>query len=120
MENNKVKNYVIKEGGFSLPNDFVTVDYLATFTGMVLVLGLIVQFTKSLVKQKFSNEAVRLYTFAWASVLVAVVYWNQGLFNPAGSDLATNLLLGLVNAMVITLSAMGGYELVTDPYARKL
>lgn len=102
-----------------MPNDFVTVDYLATFTGMVLVLGLIVQFTKSLVKQRFSHEAVRLYTFAWASVLVAIVYWNQGLFDPARCDIATNLLLGFINAMVITLSAMGGYELVTDPHARK-
>jgi len=38
-----------------MPSDFITVDYLATFAGLVLVLGLIVQFTKGVVKQAFSE-----------------------------------------------------------------
>lgn len=102
-----------------MPNDFVNVDYLATFSGTVLVLGLIVQFTKSLIKSKFSDEAVRLYTFIWANVLVAIVYWSEGLLEVAGGEMAATLMMGAVNAIVVTLAAMGGYEVISDPYARK-
>ena len=103
-----------------MPNDFVTVDYLATFAGMVLALALIVQFTKGLVKRTFADEVVRLYTFVWALVLVGLVYWYQGLFTvilPA--ELAMMALLVLVNAIVVALAAMGGYEVLAHSRAEK-
>ena len=102
-----------------MPNDFITVDYLYTFVGMVLVLGLIVQFTKGFVKGKFTDFVVRLYTFFWALVLVGVVYWHQGQFNCLGSDLAIIVLVAFINAILIAVAAMGGYEVVADPLARK-
>lgn len=102
-----------------MPNDFITVDYLYTFTGMVLVLGLIVQFTKGFLKSNFTDFAVRLYTFAWALVLVGVVYWHQGQFNCLGSDLAMVLLVALNNAILVAIAAMGGYEMLADPKAEK-
>lgn len=96
-----------------MPNDFVTIDYLATFAGMVLVLGLIVQFTKGLVKRRYPDEAVRAYTFGWALMLVAAVYWYQGLFAVAvPAEIAMVVLLALINAIVVTLAAMGGYEVL--------
>ena len=102
-----------------MPSDFITAEYLYTFAGMVIVLGLIVQFTKGLVKQLFSDFAVRLYAFAWALVLVFAVYWHQGLFDAAGREIAMLALLGLINAIIVTLAAMGGYEVLTDPRAEE-
>jgi hypothetical protein len=102
-----------------MPTDFITVDYLATFAGLVLVLGIIVQFTKGIVKHTFTDQAVRLYTFAWALVLIGLLYWYQGMFDVAAREIAMTLLLALLNAIIVTLAAMGGYEVITDPGAAK-
>jgi len=100
-------------------SDFITIEYLATFAGMVVVLGLIVQFSKSLIKNTFTDQAVRAYTFGWACVLVILVYWHQGLLDAAGREIAITILLALINAIIVTLAAMGGYEVISDPKATK-
>lgn len=102
-----------------MPSDFVTIDYLATFSGMVMVLGLIVQFTKSIIKKVFSDQTVRIYAFVWAIVLVLAVYWSKGMLAVEGKDILITLLLVLINAVIVTLAAMGGYEVLTDPHATK-
>ena len=100
-------------------NDFINLDFLYTFGGLVVVLGLIVQFTKGLIKRSFDDQAVRIYTFCWALVLVALTYWFQGFFDVAGRDIAAAILLVLLNSILITIAAMGGYEAITDFKAEK-
>lgn len=101
-------------------NDFITIDYLATFAGMVLVLGIIVQFTKGLVKKTFEDWVVRIYAFIIAIILGLLVAWYQGLLSVAtGRELAAIILLVLINAVIVTIAAMGGYEVFTDPGATK-
>ena len=102
-----------------MPNEFITTDYLFTFVGMVLVLGLIVQFSKGLFKDIFNDWVVRAYAFGWAVVLVVAMYWHQGLFDAAAREIAMAILLALINAIIITMTAMGGYEAVFDPKAQK-
>lgn len=102
-----------------MPSDFISIDYLATFAGMVVVLGLIVQFTKGLIKRTFEDHIVRAYTFGCALVLVLLVYWHQGLFDAASREIAITILLALINAIIVTLAAMGGYEVLADPKATK-
>jgi len=99
--------------------DFLNVDYITTFAGMVLAVALIVQFTKSLVKQRFSDRAVRVYAFIWALILVFAVNLYKGVFAAKGSELAILILLSLVNAIIVTLAAIGGYDVVSDPHAEK-
>ena len=100
-------------------NDFVTLEFLGTFAGMVVVLGLIVQFTKGVIKTNFSDQAVRLYAFVWALVLVSLLYVQQGQFDTTGQSIWVVLVLVVINAIVVTLAAMGGYELIADPKAEK-
>jgi hypothetical protein len=100
-------------------NEFISIEYLSTFAGMVIILGLIVQFTKGIIKVNFSDQAVRAYTFAWALVLVLLSYLSQGLFEAAGREIAMTLFLALINAIIVTLAAMGGYEVFADPKAEK-
>lgn len=90
-------------------NEFVTMEYLSTFTGMALAVGLIVQFTKSLVKRAFADEMVRVYAFLWALLIVAAVNWQQGLFT---GDIVSAVLLTLINAVTVTLAAIGGYDVL--------
>ncbi|MCG8400281.1 MAG: hypothetical protein MJA84_01650 [Firmicutes bacterium] len=102
-----------------MPNEFVTTDYLFTFVGMVLVLGLVVQFTKGLFKKTFNDWVVRAYAFSWAIVLVLVMYWHQGLFDAAVREIAITVLLALINAVIVTMATIGGYDVLADPKAEK-
>lgn len=100
-------------------NDFITPAFFMTFAGMVIILGLIVQFTKGVIKTTFTDQAVRLYTFCWALVLVLLSYLQQGLFEVAGREIAMTLFLALINSIIVTLAAMGGYDVLSDPKAEK-
>ncbi|MEW6541129.1 MAG: hypothetical protein AB1402_05905 [Bacillota bacterium] len=102
-----------------MPNEFVTADYLASFSGMVIVLALIVQFTKSLVKRRYADEAVRAYTFGWALVLVLLMFWQQGLLAGSVGEIAANIFLAFINAIIVSLAAFGGYAVLSDPRAEK-
>lgn len=99
--------------------DFISFEYLSTFAGMVIILGLIVQFTKGIIKINFTDQAVRLYTFVWALVLVLLSYLNLGLFEAAGREIFMTLFLALINAIIVSLASMGGYEVITDFKAEK-
>ena len=53
-------------------NEFMTAETLATFAGLTVAVGLIVQFTKSVVKKQFGDASVRLYTFGVSLILTFV------------------------------------------------
>lgn len=92
-------------------DDFMTPETLTTFTGLVLATALIVQFTKSIVKNKFGDAAVRLYTWIIALVLTFIFARNgQGI---------EDIVLTVINSILVATSAMGGYEIIADPKAEK-
>ena len=91
-------------------NDFVTFDILATFAGMSLVVGLLVQFSKGLFT--FSDRGIQLYAYVWSLILVSAVYINQGLFKGSWGEWYLILLLAVINAAVVALAAIGGYEVL--------
>lgn len=92
-------------------NDFMTVEILATFSGLVAAVAIIVQFTKSVVKKNFGDQWVRLYAFIIALILTF-------LFAPVGTGLQ-GIVLTIINSMLICMAAIGGYEVVADPKAEK-
>ncbi|MGB9792803.1 MAG: hypothetical protein ACPLTR_09555 [Thermacetogeniaceae bacterium] len=100
-------------------HDFLDTGYITTFSGTVLAVAVIVQFTKSLVKRVFSDRAVRVYAFIWALIFVVAVNIYKGSYAVRASELPLKILLTIVNAIIVTLAAIGGYEVVTDPNAEK-
>ena len=92
-------------------NDFLTTKMLATFVGLVLATTLIVQFTKDIVKNKFSDVYVRLYTLCISLILTFV-------FARAGTGLE-DVILTIINSIIVSMASMGGYELISDPKAEK-
>ena len=92
-------------------SDFMSAEMLTTFAGLVVAVGLIVQFTKDIIKSKFSDVYVRLYTFIISLILTFV-------FACAGSGIE-NIMLTIINATIVSVAAMGGYELISDPKAKK-
>lgn len=92
-------------------NDFMTMEVLATFTGLVAAVSIIVQFTKSIVKKQFGDGFVRLYAFIVALVLT-FIFANSG---PG----AEGILLTIINSILVSIASMGGYEILADPRAEK-
>lgn len=96
-----------------MPQDFITMDYLATFTGLVAVVTLITQFTKSIIKRKFPDWAVRLYSLGISWVLQGFLIYTQG------NITAEKVGLAILNGFLVALTATGAYETVFDPAASK-
>jgi len=92
-------------------NDFMTIDTLTTFAGLTGTVMLIVQFTKSLIKNKLGDQFVRLYSFIIALILT-FFFSRQG-------NQAQDIILMIINAIMITIAGAGGYEMITDPKAKK-
>lgn len=92
-------------------DNFMTAEMLATFAGLVAAVSIIVQFTKSIVKKNFGDGAVRLYAFIIALILTFI-------FAKSGQGIE-GVVLTIINAILISIAAMGGYEVVADPKAEK-
>lgn len=92
-------------------NDFMMPETLATFAGLVAAVAIIVQFTKSIIKRQFADYAIRIYAFIIALVLTFI-------FARSGEGVE-GIALTVINAILVTLAALGGYEVIADPFAEK-
>lgn len=92
-------------------NDFITIETLATFAGLVAAVSIIVQFTKSLIKNRFGDAAVRIYTFIISLILTFI-------FARSGQGIE-GIVLTVINSIIVAITAMGGYEVIADPKAEK-
>lgn len=100
-----------------IPTDFITLDYLLTFAGMVMAIVLIVQFSKIVFALDWPERKVQAYAFIWALLFVLVSAWIKGI-NVTAQGIATLALLCLINAIVVTLAAMGAYDAINKPTAK--
>ncbi|NLY77274.1 MAG: hypothetical protein GX080_04195 [Tissierellia bacterium] len=92
-------------------DDFMTPETLTTFIGLVAATSLIVQFTKPLLKRRLPDVFIRVYVFLVALILTFI--FGEAKFN------LQSIVLNIINAMIITTSAMGGYEALSDPLSKK-
>lgn len=91
--------------------NFISAEMLATFAGLVAAVTLIVQFSKTIIRNRFGDVAVRVYTFIISLVLTFV-------FAPVDTGIK-GIVLSVVNAIIISMASIGGYEMITDPKAMK-
>ncbi len=92
-------------------NGFISMETLGTFAGIVAAVSIIVQFTKSIVKNKFGDAYVRLYTFIVALILTFI-------FARAGQGIQ-GIVLTVINAIIVSVTSIGSYEVISDPKATK-
>lgn len=90
-------------------DNFITLDYLSTFVGMVTVVLLFTEFTKELI-DKFAKGLPTKYVVFLYSLLTIIGY--QVMSNTFD---ASKLLLTIINAMILTMTAQGGYEWTFKP-----
>ena len=92
-------------------NEFFTGEMLATFAGLVAAVSLVVQFTKSIIKKNFGDQVVRIYAFIIALILTFI-------FAKSGQSIES-IALTIINAILVSLTSMGAYEVIADPRAEK-
>lgn len=83
-------------------NNFISIDYLKTFMGTVVVTMLMVQFFKELPGIK--KIPTRYFTFivAFFNILICSLLTN--------SFTITGIYLMFINAMLVTFTSTGGYD----------
>ena len=86
-------------------NEYITLAYLGTFAGMVVVVNIVVQFLKPLI-DKIKKIHTRYIVWLIAMILSFALQAITGSFN------AEIVYLLLLNSILVTLTAMGTYELV--------
>lgn len=84
--------------------DFLTWDFVATFAGATVVTVAITQFTKGFVTKYIPTQL-------W-SYIVSLLVITVGSFFTGTLTLSSGVL-GIINALFITLAANGGYDTVT-------
>jgi len=91
--------------------EYFTVGELGTFAGLTVATSVIVQFTKPIIKKRFDDYFVRIYTFIVAAILSII-------FIPHNNT-AKEIVIILINSILIAIASMGGYETIKDPLAQK-
>lgn len=92
-------------------DDFMTTEILTTFVGLVAATTLIVQFTKPIVRKWFSGGNIRFYVFIVALILTFI--FIEGDITPK------NIALKVINSIIIAVSAMGGYDTLSNMFSNK-
>lgn len=95
-----------------MPTELFTLEYLASQAGMVAAVMLLVFFVKWLTG--WEGTRVRVIAFCWAALIVlTVMVWQKALVLcwPVTAAFIMALILWLLNAMLITLLALGAYEI---------
>jgi hypothetical protein len=84
-------------------NDYINLTFLGTFAGMIIVLNLLVEFFKPLL-DKVTKIPTRFLVW-FIAIILSVVY--QAI---AGSFTLESIFLLFLNSIILTLAAMGSYE----------
>ena len=85
--------------------EFVTWELLGTYAGAIAMVGVLTQLTKNI---KYISV---IPTQIWSYILSLVVLYTANFF--LGELTASNAVLILFNAVMVSLGANGGYEGIT-------
>jgi hypothetical protein len=91
-------------------NNFVTMEYILTFTGMVIIVNLLTQFTKRLFDKIGDNRTK--YVVAGYSILLCIIAgaWQDKFTN--SREIVETCVIWLINSVVVWFSAMKAYETI--------
>lgn len=95
---------------------FITLEALAEFPILVLLVAMITQFTKRTLDWLFSKifNIERMPTEIISFVISAILLFSISSVNGSYKNTSTNILMSIVNAFVVSLAANKGYERFTS------
>jgi len=89
-------------------DEFITMNYLATYAGTVFTVNLLVQFTKELIDKYIAKIHTRWVVFLYAEIVMFGVAYFQKALN------AENVFLLVLNGVLVAMTAMGSYALAAE------
>jgi hypothetical protein len=92
--------------------EFVTLEFVLSFTGMVIVVSLLTQFTKNLFDKLFKNQT-KYVVYAWAFALSVFAAISTGSFLNA-KEIFETCLIWFINSVLVWFTAMKAFEEVRD------
>ena len=90
--------------------DFITIETISTFPGMVLVVSLMTQFTKTLIDRFFFKNHTQYVVYFYALILNLFISYTQNF----EGDLLTIIVMNVLNSIIVALAAMKAYEKVVS------
>ena len=93
-------------------SDFVSIEFIFTFTGMIVIVNLLTEFTKKLFDRIGSNRTK--WVVAGYSVLLCMLAgaW-QGKFS-TGKEIVETCTIWLINSVIVWFTAMKAYETLSE------
>lgn len=89
--------------------NFIDWNYLKTFTGLITMICIIVQFSKNYVDRLPIRIPTQIYTYIVSIVVMCIVE----IFEVGGNGLTiSEAFLILFNGLIVSLAANGSYEAV--------
>jgi len=87
---------------------FLTMDYIATYTGTVFAVNLLVQFTKELIDKYIAKIHTRWVVFLYAEIIMFATAYFQNTLTPE------NTFLTVLNGFLVALTAIGAYAVTAE------
>lgn len=94
-------------------DNFITLNYLGSFVGMVAVIVLITEFSKDLVDKYLKQIPTKYVVFVYSIIVLLGYQLMTCTFDK------TKILLVLINAILLAMTAQGGYEWIFKPIEQK-
>jgi hypothetical protein len=92
-----------------MPEEFLQLSELSTFTGIILAVNLLLSFTKELFDRYVTKLPTKYLAFIYAEILMFGYAAAKGELNPEQG------ILIVLNGVVVALTAVGGYRVAAEP-----
>lgn len=89
-------------------DNFVSIDFVLSFAGMVIVVSLLTQFTKNLFDKLVDNRT-KYVVYGWSALLCIFAGAWTGKFVSA-RDIVETCVIWLINSVVVWFTAMKAWE----------
>lgn len=92
-------------------DNFVSLDFILSFAGMVIVVSLLTQFTKRLFDKLMDNRT-KYVVYVWSLLLcIFAGAWTGKFTTP--TEVVETCVIWLINSVVVWFTAMKAYEEIT-------
>ena len=92
--------------------NFISMDYILTFAGMIILVNLLTQFTKRMFDKVMENRT-KWIVAGYSAALCAIAGIWQGKFS-TGREIVETCVIWTINSVIVWFTAMKAYETATD------
>ena len=100
-------------------NDFVNIDYVLSFPGMIFICWLFVQAFKNLIDRTIPDNETMWVVLIVAIILVAVKTLVQAKEILTFQSILISILLWIINSVVVWFATLKAHELIVEPITKK-